>query len=162
MKKFIGIMCLLIVFISVDTVFARGGRGHWLFHRGGSQGGQTSASQSAPVDNSPTYEVEHRLLNAINAIREKYGLKALILDTQLHRTARQHCGWMANAHSMVHSTFPYAENIAMGQADVDGVMNSWMNSSGHRANILNPSYTKIGLSGYASPSGSPFWCQQFE
>jgi uncharacterized protein YkwD len=159
MKRFVGIMCLLIVFTSVDAAFARGGRG--LFHRG-NQGGRTSASQNAPVDKAPTYEVEHRLLKAINAIRERYGLRALILDVQLHRTARQHCGWMANSHNMVHSTFPCAENIAMGQPDVDDVMNTWMNSSGHRANILNPSYTKVGLSGYASPSGSPFWCQQFK
>ena len=162
MKRFVGIMCLLVVFASVDAAFARGGRGRGLFHRGGSQGGQTSASKNAPIDKAPTYEVEHRLLKAINAVRERYGLRALILDAQLHRTARQHCGWMANARSMVHSTFPCAENIAMGQSDVDDVMNSWMNSSGHRANILNPNYTKVGLSGYASPSGSPFWCQQFK
>jgi uncharacterized protein YkwD len=158
MKRFVGVMCLLIIFVSVNTAFARGRGGR----RQSSGGGQTSASQNATVDKAPTYEVEHRLLNAINAIREKYGLKALILDVQLHRTARQHCGWMANAHNMVHSTFPYAENIAMGQPDVDDVMNAWMNSSGHRANILNPSHTKVGLSGYYSPSGSPFWCQQFE
>jgi uncharacterized protein YkwD len=158
MKRFVCIVCLLVI-SSSNVAFARGGR---LFHRQSNSGGQTSASQNAPIDKAPTYEVEHRLLNAINAIREKYGLKALVLDIQLHRTARQHCGWMANAHNMVHSTFPYAENIAMGQADVDDVMHAWMNSSGHRANILNPNHTKVGLSGYYSPSGSPFWCQQFD
>lgn len=161
MKKFVGIMCLLIIFASADAAFARGGRGRGLFHRGGSQGGSTSASQNAPVDPAPVYEVEHRLLKAINAMREKYGLKALILDAQLHRTARQHCGWMANHFSMIHSTFRCAENIAEGQPDVDAVMAAWMNSSGHRANILNPNYTKVGLSGYSAPGGRAFWCQQF-
>ena len=83
MKKSVGIMCLLllIVFATTDSAFAaRGGRGRGLFHRGGGSSQGSSASQNAPVDPAPTYEVEHRLLNAINAIREKYGLKALILD----------------------------------------------------------------------------------
>ena len=38
-----------------------------------------------------------------------------------------------------------AENIAKGQATPQAVVNAWMNSSGHRANILNPSFTKIGV-----------------
>jgi uncharacterized protein YkwD len=69
---------------------------------------------------------------------------------------------MANARQMVHSADRCAENIAQGQPDIDAVMNAWMNSNGHRANILNPNYTKVGLSAYVSDNGSPFWCQQFE
>jgi uncharacterized protein YkwD len=68
---------------------------------------------------------------------------------------------MANNQQMIHSS-GHAENIAMGQSDSDAVMAAWLNSSGHRANILNPQYTKIGVSGYLSPNGNPFWCQQFE
>ena len=158
MKNFVGVMCLLIIFTSADAAFARGGR---FFRRGGSGGGSTTASLNAPVDKSPIYEHERKLLNAINAIRERYGLKALVLDITVLRNARQHCGWMANHHSMIHCA-NRCENIAMGQADVDDVVAAWMGSSGHRANILNPSYTKAGFTGYISPSGSPFWCQQFE
>jgi uncharacterized protein YkwD len=153
------VLCIcVIVALSANTAFARGGR---LFHRGGSGSGSTTASLNAPVDKSPVYEHEHKLLNAINAIREKYGLRALVLDIVVLHKARQHCGWMANQHSMIHCA-NRCENIAMGQADVDDVVAAWMSSSGHRANILNPGYTKAGFTGYASPSGAPFWCQQFE
>ena len=156
MKRFVYVLCLVVILST--TAFARGGR------RSGGSGGSgesTSASQNATIDKAPTYKVEIQLLEAINVVRVRHGLRALVLDRTLHLSARQHCGWMANSRRMVHSS-GHAENIAMGQADVDAVMDAWMNSSGHRANILNPSYTKVGLSGYMSPSGSPFWCQQFE
>ena len=51
-----------------------------------------------------------------------------------------------------------AENIAKGQRTPQAVLNAWMNSSGHRANILNASYTKIGV-GYVQ-SGN-LWTQMF-
>ena len=51
-----------------------------------------------------------------------------------------------------------AENIAKGQATPQAVVNAWMNSAGHRANILNSSYTKIGV-GYVK-SGN-YWTQMF-
>ena len=50
------------------------------------------------------------------------------------------------------------ENIAYGQRTPQAVVNAWMNSSGHRANILNPSYTQIGV-GYAS--NGHYWTQMF-
>ena len=53
-----------------------------------------------------------------------------------------------------------AENIARGQDDAAAVMDSWMNSSGHRANILNCSLTKLGV-GVAEGSGGPWWTQLF-
>jgi uncharacterized protein YkwD len=153
------IMCMcVIVSLSTDAAFARG---RHLFHHNNSGSGSTTASSNAPIDKSPVYEHENKLLNTINAIREKYGLRALILDITVLHNARQHCGWMANNHSMIHCA-NRCENIAMGQADVDDVVAAWMSSPGHRANILNSSYTKAGFTGYASPSGSPFWCQQFE
>lgn len=152
MKWFVCALCLS-VFFSANTTFGRG-----LRHRGH---GSTSASTNAPIDDAPVYQVENQLLEAVNDTRQRYGLGALVLDTMLHRTARQHCGWMANHHNMIHSS-GHIENIAMGQPTVESVMNAWMNSPGHRANILNPSHTRIGLSGYASPSGTAFWCQQFK
>jgi uncharacterized protein YkwD len=162
MKRVVGVMCLLAVFLTADVASARVFSRRVTRHGRTHSSGQTSASQNAPIDKAPTYEVEHRLLKAINAVRSKYGLKALILDARLHRTARQHCGWMANHNSMIHSAFPCAENIAQGYASVESVMSGWMNSSGHRANILNPNYTRVGLSGYSSPGGHPYWCQQFK
>lgn len=152
------LVACLIVALTVNDSFGQGFRRN---RYSCSSCSGTSASENAVIDESPIYEAESQLLNAVNAIREKYGLRALILDVQLHRSARRHCGWMANSRQMIHSS-GHAENIAMGQVDSDAVMTAWFNSSGHRANILNPRYTKIGVSGYLSPDGSPFWCQQFE
>jgi uncharacterized protein YkwD len=54
-----------------------------------------------------------------------------------------------------------AENIAMGQRSSTEAVQSWMSSPGHRANILDASYTRIGVSAYRTPDGTIFWCQQF-
>ncbi len=51
------------------------------------------------------------------------------------------------------------ENIAAGQDDPQEVMTAWMNSEGHRSNILG-NFTAIGV-GYASISGTPYWVQMF-
>ncbi len=50
------------------------------------------------------------------------------------------------------------ENIAMGQSTPQAVVNAWMNSEGHRANILNASFTQIGM-GYVADGH--YWTQQF-
>jgi uncharacterized protein YkwD len=52
------------------------------------------------------------------------------------------------------------ENIARGQADAQAVMDSWMNSEGHRANILNCDYTRLGIGVHTGPGG-PWWTQDF-
>ena len=53
------------------------------------------------------------------------------------------------------------ENIAMGQTSPSQVMNGWMNSEGHRANILNSSFTKIGVGVVQNASGRYYWTQHF-
>jgi uncharacterized protein YkwD len=106
-------------------------------------------------------EVEEGILKRTNAERAKFGLVSLEIDRDLMQSARQHAKWMAQNNSMVHTSRPVAENIAMGQANSTSVLQSWMNSSGHRANILNRSYRKIGVALFRSASGTPFWCQQF-
>ncbi|WP_329137044.1 CAP domain-containing protein [Streptomyces sp. NBC_01476] len=52
------------------------------------------------------------------------------------------------------------ENIARGQADAQAVMDAWMNSPGHRANILNCDYTTLGI-GIHFGTGGPWWTQDF-
>ena len=52
------------------------------------------------------------------------------------------------------------ENIAAGQPTASSVHQAWMNSSGHRANILNGSFARIGV-GHAACGGSPRWTQNF-
>lgn len=53
------------------------------------------------------------------------------------------------------------ENIAWGQKSPEEVMNGWMNSAGHRANILNANYKKIGVGYYKDASGRKYWSQLF-
>ncbi|MEK8172713.1 CAP domain-containing protein [Streptomyces sp. M19] len=52
------------------------------------------------------------------------------------------------------------ENIARGQATAQAVMDSWMNSPGHRANILNCEYRTLGVGAHFAPDG-PWWTQDF-
>ena len=90
-----------------------------------------------------------------------YGLPPLEVDADLMQSARQHATWMTLNCSLVHSNQPVAENIAMGQSSSEEVLQCWMNSSGHRANILNGGHRRIGVAAYRTPEGTIFWCQQF-
>lgn len=104
--------------------------------------------------------VEAEIVMQTNAQRARYGLPPLQVDMSLMSSARRHAGWMSRQQSMQHSS-GVAENIAMGQRSTNAVMNSWMNSSGHRANILNPGYGRIGVAASRTGSGTIYWCQQF-
>ena len=150
------IILFLLISLTAFSVEARGRRGQ------SSSGGSTSASQATPLEKyeGPVMPVEKDLVERVNQYRIANGLKALIIDPVLKLRARRHCAWMANNGSMIHSN-EGAENIAMGQPTVEHVLQSWKNSSGHNANLLNPNYTKTGMVGYVAPSGSVFWCQQF-
>jgi uncharacterized protein YkwD len=116
---------------------------------------------AATLPQSDLIPVEKEILNDTNAQRARYGLPPLTLDPALERTARAHATWMTNSHSLQHSSIGVAENIAWGQRTADEAMTSWMNSSGHRANILNGSYRRIGVAAYTASDGSCYWCQQF-
>lgn len=117
---------------------------------------------SPPPDQPPAlHPIEARVIEKTNAHRARHGLRPLFVDRGLLRSARNHAAWMTNSRSMVHTTKPVGENIAMGQQSSGEVLNAWMNSSGHRANILNPGYTRIGVAAYTTPEGTIYWCQQF-
>jgi len=79
----------------------------------------------------------------------------------LMKSARRHGAWMARNRNMVHCYGPFAENIAMGYKDSRTAVRAWMNSSGHRANILSSRHRRIGVAAYRTPSGTIYWCQQF-
>lgn len=106
--------------------------------------------------------VEKSVLDATNAERAQFGLPALEPDPNLMQTAREHCAWMTNNEAFQHTHQPVAENIAMGQPSTQHVMQTWMGSSGHRANILNGAFRRIGVAAYQSSRGMIFWCQQFQ
>jgi uncharacterized protein YkwD len=119
---------------------------------------QTEKAPAQPLDLHP---VEARVIERTNSQRIRHGLRPLRVDRRLLFSARRHAAWMTNARSMTHTSAAVAENIAMGQNSSAEVINAWMNSSGHRANILNPSYTRIGVAAYTTPGGTIYWCQQF-
>jgi len=105
--------------------------------------------------------IERNIIAYTNAERTRRGLPALEVDGDLVKSAREHCAWMTRHRSLRHTRRPVAENIAMGQRSSREVVRDWMGSSGHRANILNRSYRRIGAAAYRTESGTIFWCQQF-
>lgn len=132
------------------------------------------------VINIPTLDTsvtayEQEVIRLVNEIRVKNGLKPLTYDWELSRVARFKSQDMKDNRYFSHSSPVYGspfqmirsfgisfrsagENIARGYATPQAVVNGWMNSSGHRANILNAGYTHIGV-GYVS--GGNYWTQMF-
>lgn len=121
---------------------------------------------------------ENEVLRLVNAERAKHGLKALTMSTALIDLAEMKSRDMAEKRYFDHTSPTYGtpfqmlqnygvsyrsagENIAAGQQTPESVMNSWMNSSGHRANILNGSYTEIGVGYYAGGQYGRYWTQLF-
>ncbi len=107
------------------------------------------------------FPVERAIIEQTNSHRARYGLPPLEVDVGLVKSARAHAIWMTTYQTLQHTGQPVAENIAMGQRDQYEVLNSWMGSSGHRANILNGAFRRIGVAAYQGGRGTIFWCQQF-
>jgi len=132
---------------------------------------QPTATPSAkPVGET---EAQQQVLSLVNKERSAAGLSALVLDTKLNEVATEKARDMAENNYFSHTSPTYGspfdmlstfgvsyrtagENIAYGQATAELVMKDWMNSSGHRANILNANYTKLGV-GYVKGK----WVQMF-
>lgn len=134
---------------------------------------QDEAPQAQTQDGISEYERE--VVRLVNLEREKAGLAPLELDAGLSRVARMKSQDMHDRGYFDHNSPTYGtpfqlmksqgirynvagENIAMGYRTPEAVVNAWMNSPGHRANILKESYTKIGV-GYVA-DGS-YWTQHF-
>ena len=130
---------------------------------------QVSAGQSSMTS---------QVLNLVNSERAAQGLMALQKDSRLAALAQQKAEDMAKNQYFSHTSPTYGsafdmlkaagysyktagENIAMGQKSAASVMDGWMHSSGHRANILHTSYEKIGVGYAVSADGMPYWVQIF-
>lgn len=116
---------------------------------------------AAPQDQFALLAIEQNIVDLTNAERARFGIPPLTVDRQLMDSARAHSTWMTLNQTMQHTRQPVAENIAMGQPNSQDVVRCWMNSSGHRANILNHGYRRIGVGAFRTPQGTIFWCQQF-
>ncbi|MEU2155075.1 sigma-70 family RNA polymerase sigma factor [Streptomyces sp. NPDC019396] len=118
-----------------------------------------------------------RVIALVNAERAKAGCGPVSNNGQLASAATNHSDDMADRGFFDHTNpdgedpgdritdagyrwSTYGENIARGQQSPESVMDSWMNSSGHRANILNCSFKELGV-GIHNGSGGPWWTQAF-
>lgn len=131
-----------------------------------------------PAPSGPSIDgLSAALLACHNEARAKAGLNPLAIDPRLTQAAQAHSVAMARAGVMSHGdlgdgAFPQrifatgyppmssvAENVAWGQPEAEAVFADWMNSAGHRANILGP-YTQCGF-GAAMVSGKYYWASDF-
>lgn len=142
----------------------------------------TAPNPAAPRGQQPTTQapvginqMEQQVINLTNNERKKNGLPPLQADGSLSKVAQTKSNDMEAKHYFSHTSPTYGspfdmmrdfgisyksagENIAMGQPTAQEVVNAWMNSEGHRKNILSASYTNIGV-GFNSKGN--YWSQMF-
>lgn len=123
---------------------------------------------------------EARIFDLINAERRHQGLRPLVYNPQLDQMARIQAANMAHFQKMAHTIpgaklpalgdraryvgYAYgriAENVALGYPNADAVVEGWMNSSGHRHNILDRDVTETGIAIARSSAGGVYYCQVF-
>lgn len=105
------------------------------------------------------------IATSLNGFRAAHGLSQLRTDGALAALASEHSADMARRDSLDHNGFmtsrgprgARAENVAYGCRDPACVIQQWVNSSGHRKNMLIPSLTRYGLASATSPSGKTYW-----
>ncbi len=102
---------------------------------------------------------------SLNGFRASHGLSQLSTDGTLAGLASEHAADMARRDNLDHDGFmtrrgprgARAENVAYGCEDSACVIQQWVNSSGHRKNMLIPGLTRYGLASATSPSGKKYW-----
>ncbi|MFV0441335.1 MAG: SafA/ExsA family spore coat assembly protein [Lachnospirales bacterium] len=132
---------------------------------------------NVPLPDETLQGIEEEILDLVNAERQKNNLSPLKLDWQVSRVAQYKSEDMGDNNYFSHNSPTYGspfdmlksfnisynyagENIAKGQKTPTAVMNAWMNSSGHRENILNSKFTTLGV-GYYVKNGTIYWTQIF-
>ena len=134
----------------------------------------TTAAASPAGTSAPGTEAE--VIALVNSVRAGAGCGPVVHDEGLARVAREHSADMRDQNFFDHvnlagldpfdraeaagQTNARAENIAHGQRSPAGVMDDWMDSSGHRGNILNCELRTLGV-GVAEGPGGPWWTQLF-
>lgn len=131
----------------------------------------------APEESGGVQGAAAAVASLVNAARRDAGLSELELDADLCAAAQARAQEIAQSFSHTRpdgsSCFTIleefgisyraaGENIAMGQRTPEEVMDGWMNSSGHRANILNGTFTSIGVGYYVDGAGAAHWVQIFQ
>ncbi|MBT8227230.1 MAG: CAP domain-containing protein [Dactylosporangium sp.] len=140
---------------------------------------KTAASQTKTTTvQTANTSMEDQVVALVNTERATAGCSAVTVDSRLTTAARGHSSDMATRGYFSHDTpegvtfsaritkagytwSTAGENIAMGQSTAAAVMKAWMNSSGHKANILNCSFRNIGVGLAYNSSKRPYWTQDF-
>lgn len=127
---------------------------------------------------APLQSFETEVIRLINIERTSRGIPALTTNWQLSRVARYKSQDMIDKNYFSHTSPTYGspfdmmeafglrfsaagENIAYGQRTAKEVVNAWMNSPGHRANILSHAYTQTGVGAAKKANGTLYWTQMF-
>lgn len=136
----------------------------------------TTEAVSRPEEDTQERTYAEQVVDLVNKERVKAGLNELTLDKNIEEAAlvRAKETEVSFSHTRPNgSSFSTVlkehninyrgagENIAWGQTSPEAVMNAWMNSEGHRANILNSKFTKIGVGYYQNSAGRKYWTQLF-
>lgn len=134
-----------------------------------------------PETDIPDADASHhayirQVVELVNAERAREGLSALTLETDMTDAAMVRATEIQSSFShtrpngasfatvLKEAGVSYnraGENIAWGQHSPEEVVSAWMNSSGHRANIMNANFTRIGVGYLTNASGTPYWVQLF-
>ena len=135
-----------------------------------------STPEQKPSTDFSSYQ--QQVLDLVNVERTKRGISALTLDSNLSSVATKKSQDMVNKNYFDHTSPTYGspfdmmkqfgisyrtagENIAKGQKTPQEVVTAWMNSEGHRKNILNPNFTNLGVGIAKDSKGTTYWTQMF-
>ena len=138
---------------------------------------QQCAPTSAPAP-SPAGAVAQQVVELVNQQRAAAGLAPVTMHPALNSAAQGHSNDQASRNTMTHTGanrsdagdriaatgYPWrawGENVASGQPDAGAVVQAWMNSEGHRDNILDPRFTDIGVGLAYTATGVSFWTEDF-
>ena len=133
----------------------------------------TTPTTTTTAPTPPSSQVE-QVVMITNQRRAENGRALLSMNVALNNAAQGHSNYQASINTMTHtgaggtnagqriaaagySWSAWGENVAYGYPDAASVMNAWMNSSGHRANILNGNFTEIGVGLAYASDGRPYW-----
>ena len=126
---------------------------------------------------APAPTTQQQVVNITNQRRAENGLAPLTMNSTLTAVAQAHAADQASVDTMSHTgtdgsdagtrivrsgypTHAWGENVAGGYTTPDAVMAAWMNSPGHRANILNSTFTQIGIGLAYAADGTPYWAME--
>lgn len=136
----------------------------------------STAPEQKPSTDFSSYQ--QQVLDLVNAERAKRGISALTLDSSLSSVATKKSQDMVDKNFFDHTSPTYGspfdmmkqfgisyrtagENIAKGQKTPQEVVAAWMNSEGHRKNILNPNFTNLGVGIAKDSNKTTYWTQMF-